>query len=152
MIVVETPLDMAAHRGQSLGVTGWTEITQAQITAFADLSGDDHWIHVDTARAAREQPGGRTIAHGLFVLSLIPKLQRQLFRIEARGAGLTYGYDRVRFTAPVPVGARIRLRQQVGEVTPAGRGARIALQSVIEIEDQTKPALIADGILLIAGA
>jgi len=152
MIVVETPLDMAAHRGQSLGVTDWTEITQAQITAFADLSGDDHWIHVDAARAAREQPGGRTIAHGLFVLSLIPKLQRQLFRIEARGAGLTYGYDRVRFTAPVPVGARIRLRQQVGEVTPKGQGARIALQSVIEIEDQTKPALIADGILLIAGA
>ncbi|MFN3143886.1 MAG: MaoC/PaaZ C-terminal domain-containing protein [Paracoccaceae bacterium] len=55
---------------------------------FADLSGDDHWIHVDAARAAREQPGGKTIAHGLYLLSLIPRLQRQLFRIEQRGAGL----------------------------------------------------------------
>lgn len=150
MLVVETPQSMAHHSGQDLGVTDWVTVGQDQIDAYAELTGDDHWIHVDVARAAQESPGGKTIAHGLYVLSLIPRLQRQLFRIERRGAGLNYGYDRVRFTAPVPVGARLRLRQVVGQVSAQGQSARIALTSIIEIEHGAKPALVADGILMIA--
>lgn len=119
MVIVETAIELARHVGRPLGATDWVSITQEQIDAFAELTGDDHWIHVDVARAARARPDGKTIAHGLYLLSLIPRLQRQLFRIERRGEGLNYGYDRVRFTAPVPVGSRIRLAQTVTEASRA---------------------------------
>ena len=127
MVTVETAMDLEPHTGKPLGATEWMEITQAQIDAFAELTGDDHWIHIDVDRAAREQPGGKTIAHGLFLLSLIPRLQRQLFRIERRGAGLNYGYDRVRFTAPVPADSHVRLVQTVAAATRRGQGTQLAL-------------------------
>lgn len=149
MITVREPLDLGAHAGTTLGCTEWQEIRQEQITAFADLTGDDHWIHVDVERVAREQPQGKTIAHGLFLLSLIPRLQRQLFRIEQRGAGLNYGYEKVRFTAPVPVGSQVRLTQTILSAKPRGQGAQIEIQSTIELKDSPKPALVAHGILLI---
>lgn len=150
MVIVETAMDLQRHAGTHLGATEWMEITQAQTDAFAALTGDDHWIHVDATRAARELPGGRTISHGLFLLSLIPRLQRQLFRIERRGAGLNYGYDRVRFTAPVPVGSRVRLTQTVASATRRGEGTQLALTSTIEIEGSARPALVAEGLLFIA--
>ena len=150
MVIVETALDLRHHAGKTLGATSWMKITQAQTDAFAALTGDDHWIHLDAARAAREQPGGRTIAHGLFLLSLIPRLQRQLFRIERRGAGLNYGYDRVRFTAPVPVGSHVRLTQTVTSATRRGAGTQLAITSTIEIQGNARPALVADGLLFIA--
>lgn len=149
MIIVETPMDLAEYSGRDLGFTDWFSIAQDQIDAFAELTGDDHWIHVDVERAAREIQGGKTIAHGLYLMSLIPRLQRQLFRIERRGAGLNYGYDRVRFTAPVPVGSLIRLRQGVGNVEAQDKGSRIELISTIELEGMTKPGLVARGILMI---
>lgn len=149
MITVSNPMGLAAYAGQSLGMTDWHLITQAQVSAFAELTGDDHWIHVDEARAAREQPDGKTIAHGLHILALIPRLQRQIFHIARRGAGLNYGYDKVRFTAPVPVGGRIRLHQALGTVQPHRAGTRIELNSTVSIEGAEKPALIAQGILLI---
>jgi len=141
---------MAEYSGRDLGATDWITITQDQIDAFSELTGDDHWIHVDVERAAQQSAEGKTIAHGLYILSLIPRLQRQLFHIERRGMGLNYGYDRVRFTAPVPVGSLIRLRQGVGKVEAQGRGARIELISTIELEGVTRPALVAQGILMIA--
>ena len=152
MLILNEPSDFAAHAGADLGATEWLVITQQQIDGFAELTGDDHWIHVDVTRAAREQPGGKTIAHGLFLLALIPRMQRQLFRIESRGAGLNYGYEKVRFTAPVPVGSRVRLAQTVIGASAKGSGARIELQSTIELEGPAKPALVAHGVLLIAGA
>ncbi len=152
MVVVETAMELAQHAGRSLGATDWTEITQARIDSFADLSGDDHWIHVDTARAAREQPGGKTIAHGLYLLSLIPRLQRQLFRIERRGAGLNYGYDRVRFVAPVPVGSLVRLTQTLTSATRRGDGTQLEITSTIEIRGSARPALVAEGLLLVMDA
>lgn len=152
MITVETAIGLAEHAGQPLGATEWMEVTQAQIDTFAEVSGDDHWIHVDVERAAREQPGGKTIAHGLYLLSLIPRLQRQLFRIETRGAGLNYGYDRVRFTAAVPVGSRVRLSQTVTGATRRGQGTQLAITSTVEIEGSDRPALVAEGLLLIQDA
>lgn len=150
MIVVESALDLADHVDTPLGATEWKEVTQQQIDAFADLTGDDHWIHVDVERAAREQPDGRTIAHGLYLISLIPRLQRQLFRIERRGAGLNYGYDKVRFTAPVPVGSHIRLVQTVTSATRRGNATQLGLKSIIEIRGSDRPAIVAEGLLLIA--
>ena len=149
MIIVETAQDLQAHVGAPPGLSDWVEITQDQIDRFAELSGDDHWIHVDVARAALEQPDGKTIAHGLFLLSLIPRLQRQVFRIERRGAGLSYGYDRVRFTAPVPVGSRVRLHQIVTGVSRRGEATQLSLESTLEQLGGDRPALIANGLLLI---
>lgn len=150
MLTLQTPAEFADHLGTILGPTGWRTITQDEITAFASLTGDDHWIHLDETRAASELPDGRTIAHGLYILSLIPKLQRQLFKVERRGAGLFYGYDRVRFIAPVPVGSRIRLRQTVTSAEPHKLGTKIGLRSEIDVEETGKTVIAADGILLIS--
>lgn len=149
MLELNSPADFRAHVGAVLGPTAWHRITQAQVTGFADATGDDHWIHVDTERAARERPDGRTIAHGLYLLSMIPRWQRSLFHIRQRGAGLNYGYDKVRFTAPVPVGAQIRLTQTVRDAQPHALGTRIWLDSQIEVDAPGRVALIAQGVLLL---
>jgi acyl dehydratase len=149
IVDVEHAHDLAAWSGRALGATPWRTITQATIGAFAQLTGDDHWIHVDASRAARELDGGRTIAHGLLLLSLIPALQRQIFHIRRRGSGLNYGYDRVRFVRPVPCDARVRLAQTLVEAKPAQDGTRLTLDSEIELEEGGKPAVVARGIVLI---
>jgi acyl dehydratase len=152
MLTVERAIDLQDHAGSPLGASDWFTVEQRHIDDFARLSGDDNWIHVDTERAAREMPGGKTIAHGLYVLSLIPWLQRGIFDIRKRGRGLNYGYDRVRFLAPVPVGSRIRLSMSVVQATQQPTGTRIELDSTVEIEGAAKPALIARNIILIEDA
>ena len=149
-VVVEHAADLAAHVGGApLGASEWVRVDQARIDAFAALTGDDHWIHVDVERAGREMPQGRTIAHGFFVLSLIPALQRGIYTIRQRGKGLNYGCNRVRFTAPVPVGSRVRLRQSVKECVRVESGTRLTFESTIEIEGQERPALVAETLLQI---
>ena len=128
------------------------EITQDAINAFAAVSGDDHWIHVDAERAERDMPGGKTIAHGLYVLSLIPTLQRQIYRIEQRGRGLNYGFDRVRFVSPVTVGSRVRLKQTLADVTTHKAGTKLEIDLTFEIEGADKPALVARNTILIEDA
>lgn len=152
MLSVERAIDLQAHAGQRLGTSDWFTVEQADIDAFARLSGDDNWIHVDAERAAREMPTGRTIAHGLFLLSLIPWLQRQVFAVRLRGRGLNYGYDRVRFLAPVPVDSRIRLHMALVQATAQPSGTRIELEATIEIDGSDKPALVARSIILIEDA
>lgn len=152
MLSVERAIDLQAHAGQLLGTSDWFTVAQADIDAFARLSGDDNWIHVDPVRAARDMPCGRTIAHGLFLLSLIPWLQRQVFAVRRRGRGLNYGYDRVRFLSPVPVDSRIRLRMSLVQATAQPSGTRIELEATIEIDGSDKPALVARGIILIEDA
>jgi acyl dehydratase len=146
---VATPRALAERVGQDLGASDWLEIDQARIDAFAATTGDDHWIHVDVERARREMPDGRTIAHGLLTLSLVPRLQRSIWTIEQRGRGLNYGYNRVRFTGAVPVGARIRLRQTLKAAEPADGAARFTFESTVEVEGATRPALVAETIVLI---
>lgn len=142
--------DLAAHIGKPLGVSDWVSIEQSAIDAFAAVTGDDHWIHVDVARAARDMPDGKTIAHGLYLLSLIPRLQRQLYDIRRRGRGLNYGYDRVRFIDSVPVGSKVRLTLSIQEVEAHPLGTRLVTETIIERDGAAKPALIARHILLIA--
>jgi acyl dehydratase len=149
MLTVERAIDLQHHGGRPMGSSDWFRIEQQHIDDFARLSGDDYWIHVDTERAAREMPSGKTIAHGLYVLSLIPWLQREIFAIRRRGRGLNYGYDRVRFLSPVQVGSRIRLTMSLVQATRQATGTRIELESTVEIEGSDKPALIARGIVLI---
>lgn len=152
MLSVERAMDLQAHAGQHLGTSDWFTVKQGDIDAFARLSGDDNWIHVDPVRAAQDMPSGRTIAHGLFLLSLIPWLQRQVFAVRLRGRGLNYGYDRVRFLSPVPVDSRIRLHMALVQATAQPSGTRVELESTIEIDGSGKPALVARGIILIEDA
>ncbi len=152
MLVLPTPADFLAHVGQPLGTSAWFGIEQHHLDGFAALTGDDFWIHVDTERAAREMPGGRTIAHGLFMLSLVPRLQRDIYRVERRGKGLNYGSDRVRYTAQVPVGSRIRLHQTLQAATRVATGMRLTLLCTMEVEGMSQPALVAEFILLMQDA
>ncbi|MFY9509931.1 MAG: MaoC family dehydratase [Rubrivivax sp.] len=148
-LTVEHAADLAAHIGHPLGASAWLSLEQAQVDAFAQLTGDDHWIHTDVERASREMPQGRTIVHGFFVLSLIPFLQRSIYTVRQRGKGLNYGCNRVRFTAPVPVGSRVRLHQTVKDCLRLEDGTRITFESSIEIEGQERPALVAETLLQI---
>jgi acyl dehydratase len=152
MLTVEHAIGLQAHAGRVLGTSDWFTIEQQHIDDFARLSGDDNWIHVDTERAARDMPGGKTIAHGLYVLSLIPWLQRQIFAVRRRGRGLNYGYDRVRFLSAVPVGSRIRLAMTLIQATDQPTGTRIELESTVEIEGSDRPALVARNLILIEEA
>lgn len=146
---LEHASDLAGYVGAPLGASDWVTLDQSMIDAFAALTGDDHWIHVDVERAAREMPQGRTIVHGFLVLSLIPFLQRGIYTIERRGKGLNYGCNRVRFTAPVPVGSRVRLRQAVKECVRVEAATRITFDSIIELEGAQRPALVAETLLQI---
>jgi acyl dehydratase len=148
-VILEHAADLAQHLGQPLGTSDWVTLDQSRIDAFAELTGDDHWIHVDVERASREMPQGKTIVHGFLVLSLIPFLQRTVYRINQRGKGLNYGCNRVRFTAPVPVGSRVRLRQVVQDCVRQESSTRITFESTIEIEGQERPALVAETLLQI---
>lgn len=149
MLILQTPSDFLAHVGRPLGTSDWMTVDQARIDAFAEATGDDFWIHVDVERASREMPGGKTIAHGLLMLGLVPLLQRQVFRVERRGKGLNYGSDRVRYTAQVPVGSRVRLRQAVKAAEVLASGTRVVTECVIELEGSERPAVVAEFILLL---
>jgi acyl dehydratase len=149
MLVVSHALDLKAHEGQELGASDWVEVRQADIDDYARLTGDDHWIHVDVERARAEMPGGKTIAHGLLVLSYAPSLQRQIYRIERRGRGFNYGYDRVRFVSPVPVGSRVRLRQTLVTAERHLKGTRLEIEATLELEGVARPAIVARNLLLI---
>src|SRR5690348_15353153 len=113
---------VAGLAGQEIGVSDWVEITQDRINAFADATGDHQWIHVDTARAAKEMPGGKTIAHGYLTLSLIPWLTGGMLRIDGVTRGINYGSDKVRFTNMVPVGSKVRARQKLLAAEPKSGG------------------------------
>ena len=148
MLVVEKPSDMKAHVGQEIGSSDWFLVDQATIDKFADATGDHQWIHVDVARAKKEMPNGSTIAHGFLTLSLIAGLAHQTHDIVKRSRGINYGSDRVRFTAPVPAGSRVRLHQKLLKVEDIEGGVRMSFESRMEIEGQSRPALVAETIAL----
>ena len=136
--------------GQEIGVSDWMTIDQSMIDAFADLTGDRQWIHNDTERAAREAPTGSTIAHGLLTLSLLSMMRNEIGVIPAgTGRSINYGYDKIRFLAPVKPGACIRTRITLAAVTPRGDGFLINTRNAVEIEGEEKPAMIADSLTLL---
>ena len=144
------PNDLLDHIGEELGVGDWHEIDQAIIDHFADVSEDQQWIHIDPERAAREMPGGKTIAHGFLVLSMFTDLEADFFHIDQMSHTINYGLDRLRFTAPVPVGARVRMRRSIADATRNDDGSvRVTFDDVIEIENNQRPAVVAQTIWLI---
>lgn len=139
--------------GQRVGPAEWRTVTQEDIDAFADVSGDHQWIHVDPDRAARESPYGRTVAHGNLTLSLIDGFRSAL--IEQRGVrmGINYGWDRVRFPAPVPSGSRVRASAELRSVDELGDGWwHVVTRFEIEIEGSDKPACVADSVTRLLAA
>jgi acyl dehydratase len=138
--------------GKELGPSEWLTVTQEMIDKFADATGDHQWIHVDVERAKKELPGGKTIAHGYLTLSLLPRLAPTLMSVEKRRRGLNYGSNRVRFTAPVPAGARIRLRQKLVKVDPVeDNGFRITSEMTMEVEGNGRPAMVAETLSIVYG-
>jgi acyl dehydratase len=148
MLEVERPADMKAHIGQPLGSSEWVLIDQGMIDRFAEATGDHQWIHVDVERAKREMPGGKTIAHGYLTLSLLPRLSATVYRIRRTSRGINYGSNKVRFTAPVPAGSRVRLHQTLKAVEDIAGGVRMTFESTIELEGSGKPALVAEALAL----
>jgi acyl dehydratase len=149
MLEVERPADMAAHAGKELGTSEWVTVDQAMIDRFAEATGDHQWIHVDVARAKREMPGGKTIAHGYLTLSLIPRLSQSIWRIAKRSRGINYGSNKIRFLNPVTVGSRVRLVQTLKAAELIEGGQRLIFEARVEIEGETRPALIAETIALV---
>ena len=133
--------------GRTLGTTAWTDVTQALIDDFAELTGDRQWIHTDVERAREHADGGTTIAHGYLTLSLLPPLVDGLLNVTAV-RGLNYGADKLRFLSPVPSGAKIRLTATVKDVAPQSGGWRTAIGCVVEVQDAQRPALVADLVFL----
>ena len=140
---------VASLAGQEIGVSDWVEITQDRINQFADATGDHQWIHVDVARAAKEMPGGKTIAHGYLTLSLIPWLTGGMLRIDGVTRGINYGSDKVRFTNMVPVGSKVRARQKLLAAEPKSGGLQLRNEVTIEIEGAQRPACVAETISLV---
>jgi len=152
MRVFQTPAELKAVVGEEIGVSDWITVDQARIDTFAEATGDHQWIHVDTARAAREMPGGKTIAHGYLTLSLIPMLAAQIYRVESKTRGVNYGSNRVRFLNPVPAGARVRLHQRLIDAQDSKDGGlRLVNEYTVEIEGADRPACVSETISLIYG-
>ena len=135
--------ELKALAGADLGHTGWLEITQDRVNAFADATSDHQWIHVDAEKAAAG-PFGGTIAHGYLTLSLVVHLMSELLEVRGVSMGINYGLNKVRFPAPVPVGSKVRLAAQVGAVEDAGVNAVQAVVDVtVELAGSEKPACAA---------
>jgi acyl dehydratase len=137
--------------GSELGLSDWVTIDQPCIDAFASLTGDHQWIHVDVARAKRESPFRAPVAHGYLALAMVAPLSMQVGVIPSdAAAGLNYGIDKVRFLAPVPAGARVRLRVMLAGIERKEGGQVIMkTKNTLEVEGSEKPALIAETLALL---
>ena len=140
--------EVQAAAGEELGSTEWITIDQARVDAFADVTGDHQWIHVDPERAAAG-PFGGTVAHGYLTLSLVPWLGSKVFSLETPGARLNYGLNKVRFPNPLRVGKRIRGHVAFGDVTDLPAGKQLIINYTVEIEDEPKPACVAETVVLL---
>jgi acyl dehydratase len=145
MLTISGIDELRAKVGEELGVSEWHEVTQDEIDAFADATGDHQWIHVDPERAA-ETPFGSTIAHGLYTLSLGPRFTFALFTIEGFAFGLNYGYNKVRFPAPLPVDSRLRMRATPASVDDVPGGVQLTITQTFEREGEEKPVCVAESV------
>src|SRR3954449_9057667 len=133
--------------GQSFGPGDWREVTQHDIDDFARLSGDDQWIHVDVERARNESPFGTTIAHGNLTLSMIDGFRKDLIESTGYKLGVNYGWNKVRFPAPVPVGAKLRAKAEVMSVDDVGDGwYQVVTKFTVEAEGNEKPVCVAESV------
>jgi acyl dehydratase len=151
-MAIKTTFDeLATLAGADLGASDWITVSQDRINTFADATDDHQWIHVDVERA-KAGPFGGPIAHGYLTLSLLIPLWSQLLEVEGASMKVNYGLNRLRFPAPVPAGARIRLTGKLAEVEKVGgNGVQVTADLVVEIENGTKPACAAQGLFRFYG-
>jgi acyl dehydratase len=135
--------ELASHAGRALGQTSWRTITQDDIDAFARLTGDDQWIHVDPERA-KAGPFGTTIGHGYFTLSLSTIFLDEVVTVTGANVVLNYGSNRVRYPAPVPAGSRVRASIELPAAEEITGGVQATFRLTYEVEGQQKPACVAD--------
>jgi acyl dehydratase len=150
MLTINGIDDLKSKVGEELGVSDWYEVTQERIDAFAEASGDHQWIHVDPEKA-KDTPFGGTIAHGLFTLSLGPQFGYGLFTIENVAFALNYGYGKVRFPAPVPVGSKLRMRATLAAVEDVAGGVQMTVTQTFEVEGGEKPVCVAESLARVYG-
>jgi acyl dehydratase len=142
--------EFGAAEGSQLGPTEWLEITQDRVNLFADATDDHQWIHVDPQRASAG-PFGGTIAHGLLTLSLLPHFMHQLYTVDNIAMAINYGYNKVRFITPVPVGAKLRARAEISKIDKLDGGVQATMTTTVEIEGSEKPAAVAESIVRFLG-
>jgi acyl dehydratase len=147
MKTFQTLDELAACVGQEVAVSDWLTITQAQVNLFAEATGDHQWIHVDPEKASAG-PFGGPIAHGFLTLSLLPKFFESSFEIVQSRMGVNYGLNKVRFTAPVPVGSRLRARMKLLACTPIdNQGVQMNWEVTVERDGSAKPVCVAESLV-----
>jgi acyl dehydratase len=146
-----TLAELEAAKGLDLGTSSWHTIDQDRINMFAEATGDHQWIHVDP-EAAASGPFGTTVAHGYLTLSLLPMLVSEVVSVSDAVMGLNYGTEKIRFTAPVPSGSRVRLHAKVNSSERKGPSILYRIGVEIEVEGQEKPALVGEVVYMAAGA
>jgi acyl dehydratase len=133
--------------GKEIGPGEWREVRQEDIDAFADLCGDHQWIHVDVERAKKESPFGTTVAHGNLTLSMIDGLRLELISSSGFALGVNYGWNKVRFPAPVPSGSRVRAKAEVVSVEEVGGGWwQVVTRFTVAVDGSEKPCCVADSV------
>ena len=137
--------ELKAAEGDEVGTSEWRDVTQKAIDDFAEVTGDHQWIHVDPERA-KETPFGGTIAHGYYTLSLAPMLSDEILQLEGFAFGVNYGLDKVRFPAPLPVGAKVRMSAKVASVEEIDGGAQLKLELTFHGSNQDKPVCVAESL------
>ena len=145
MLKLETPQDVLTHIGTELGPSEWLTVSQEMIDKLAEATGDHQWIHVDVERCKTDMPDGKTIAHGNLTFSVISTFGKDVLKIENVRNGINYGSNKVRYTSPVQVGARIRGRQKLLAADDMKDGGiRMTYQWTVEIEGKERPACVAE--------
>jgi acyl dehydratase len=147
MVTLDPRTDLSHWVGSEVAVSGWMEIAQEKVNEFADATGDQQWIHIDPERAARESPFGGTIAHGFLTLSLLPHLYQSCIELSPRRMGINVGFNRLRFTAPVRVGTRIRAHFTLQQLEAVKDGLQFVWMVSIESEGSEKPACVAEWVV-----
>ena len=140
--VIDTLDELAALVGRDLGASSWVVIDQVRIDTFADATDDHQWIHTDPERA-KDGPFGTTIAHGYLTLALLVPMWSQILDVRQARTKVNYGLGKVRFTAPVPVGSRIRATAKLASVDPLDGGVQVSIDAVIEREGLDRPVCVA---------
>jgi acyl dehydratase len=139
--------ELKALVGQTVGPTDWRTVSQDMIDTFGELSGDDQWIHVDVERAKTESPFGTTVAHGNLTLSMIDGFRKELVQSGGFKLGVNYGWNKVRFPAPVPTGSRVRASMETLAVDDVGDGWwQVSQRWTVEVEGSEKPACVAESV------
>jgi len=135
--------ELRAAAGTHVGASDWMTVDQSRVDTFADATEDHQWIHVDPEKA-KDGPFGGPIAHGFLTLSLLSHLLAQVYRIDGTKMGINYGLNRVRFTAPVPVGSQVRGNVELADVADVTGGVQLTTKVTVEIAGSERPALVAE--------